>query len=588
MIHVPEMPKVSNNPERSFSFFALALLILAAIIGSLVNFPPGDSWTHGWTVLRWLQGDFVFNHWSSTLALPQQLLGWIINFGNSEINWAALSILSAAVTIAACLLASRLPVKVYPEIPQLLSWAPLLTILFIASPYTLKIALGFMTDGYYLFFMTVSLWFLLSALSVSEQTTTSRNRRWIGFASFAALAGLQRTHGLVLFIIAGLWLFFIKILPSLRKGLPEISNKRGDKSSNSSWFPFLLCVFGLILTLTIISSPECRLARAHEVQSEFRLFWTGQMMSYTSIIKNRIELIFGILHHLGLALLPITLIARLDRIAAERKGEIKVISWFYVISGTIFLLLTAGFWEKGELFPYLENSITAEGFGPRSDTIALTAGHTLNYYYRILLTIFGTIGGMLIIWFIGRSMKFKAINWSAPSSLMMLIGLAHLGLILLNPNFFDRYLVPLVPFVFCWIAPFLKNIPRKARTVSWIMTLILLGWSSWGNADAILWSKAKWDLASELRHKGIPSSEVLAGYEPDGFYNFTNENYISNQGNRIINDKRLWWVRKLNLPIHPRYVMIEKGAATTGTPFESYEKTEFENSRMEVLQAPAH
>jgi hypothetical protein len=253
-----------------------------------------------------------------------------------------------------------------------------------------------------------------------------------------------------------------------------------------------------------------------------------------------------------------------------------------VVGGTAFVIITLALYgSRSELFPYLGNSLTPEGFGPRTDTIALTNGHQMSHAWRMVLTIIGTLGGMTLIWILSRAVRIRGIDWRAPSTLIGILGLAHLGLILLNPNFFDRYLIPIIPFAFIWLAPILKDIPAKARIIGWVLVLVFLIWSIWGTMDYLGWTKSKWDLENELITKqNVPASEIVAGYEPDGFYNFKNEIYVNRQANYFPNAWP-WWNQKLILKIDPKYVIVEKGSYPSGN-LANYAPSGISNDRMEV------
>ena len=575
-----------DKRRRDFALLSIALLIAAAVAASFIDFPPGDSWTHGWTVQSWLDGKFVLNQWVSTLALPQQILGWLVNFGAKAVMWSRLSVMTAVVTVLGILLAARLPARLFPQWPQLKEWAPLFAIVALAPTFTLKVATGFMTDGYYLFFLTSSLWLLLGILNEPDQSNASWIRRWVGFAALGTLAALQRTHGLVLLSMVGIWVLFAK---AYGKGESKVGGTgwRGWRR----WFAIGVCAIGFILSLAIIQNPALRPTRALEVTQDMIRFWRGQEMPLDQVGLDRIRLIFRILQHLGLALLPLALIARLDGFVAERKSGKRAMNWWYILGGTVFLLYAIRLYVTAqELFPYLGNSLTPEGFGPRADTIALTAGHMLPEWERLLLTLAGTIGGMVLIWILSRTVKIRAVDWRAPSTLIGLLGVVHLGLVFLTPDFFfDRYLLPLLPFAFCWLALVLKDIQPKARLIGWMVVIPLLVWSIWGTADALDWTKSKWDLAAELRSRGVAANEIVGGYEVDGFYNYSG--YAYHDPNRpVTRAVRLasgfWWIDDFAWNIRPVFVIVEKGAKIEGTRLRRYRHTGIMNDRMEVLAAP--
>ena len=554
--------------DRGFFSLAIFSVLASAIAASYINFPPGDSWTHVWTVNQWLNGKFILSDWASAVAYPQQVLGWLIDSFSGKISFSSLSILTAVVTVTGCLIAAQIPARLFPQYPKLKNWAPLFFVVTLAPPFTLKIGAGFMTDGYYFLFMAASIYLLLGAINDWEKSpNVIWIRQWAGFGGFGILASLQRAHGLVMLFIVAVWLF-----------------GNAYKGSKRYWLAFGTTTTAFVLSAIILSLPEMHTARSSEVTKEMGLFWTGHIMSFGALIKDRLFLIFGILEHFGFALLPIALLARLEKSRQEKIEGRKIVNWFYVLSGTAFLVSVLWLIDKGNGFPYLPNSLTKEGFGPRSDTIALAQINVLPLWITVVLTIIGTIGGIVLIWLISRTVKKIKIDWLSSQTLIGLIGLAHLGLVLINLNFFDRYLLPIIPFALCWLAPILADAKPKARSIGWIIAIPFLIWSLWGTCDYLSWTKAKWDIAAELRSSGIAPDRIIGGYEIDSYYNYKNENYPGM--NFKAREDMPWWIDKLGLPISPEYVVIEKGADISGTPWENYEPTEFENGKFHVIKNP--
>jgi hypothetical protein len=571
-----------KKTSSQYTFFIVCLIIVAAVPAAFINFPPGDSWTQAWAVQQWLDGKFILNDWSSTLALPQQIIGWIVEFGRTTVDFGSLAVVTAIVTILALALTAKLPSRLYPQWTSLGSWAPLLVMTALAAPFTLKVAAGFMTDAYYLLFTVSALWLLIGA-TVGPGGETSRGwvRLWIGFAAFATLAALQRTHGLTLLFITLVWIIFAKIVGN-KKSDPRFEGWRG-------WFPVIVCAVGFILSMAIMSDPNLRPARSVEVQQEVINFWMGKTIPLPGMAIDRIKLIFGILMHFGFAMIPVTVVVWLSKglTAKCKEDKVSILTPWLLIGEIVLGILFIALALKHEYFPYLGNSITIEGFGPRTDTIALTAGHHMSLAYRLLLSLIGLFGAASLIWLLSKSIKIFKIDWRAPSTLIGLLGLAHLGLVFLNPNFFDRYLIPIIPFAYIWLAPFLKDVQAKQQKIGWAIVAVLLIWSVWGTADYLDWTKSKWDLAAQVRSDGYNANTMIAGYEVDGYFNFSNEKY--REPNNIYQSPEVreidlpWWVSKLNLPITPAFVIIENGSNILDTPWQGSGPLVESNDRMLCL-----
>lgn len=574
-------------PEKKigqFTLFSILMCVAAASLGSFIYFPAGDSWTQGWTVQEWMDGNFVLNDWASALALPQQILGWAINIGSDSVSWSGLSILTALVTMLGCLLAARLPARLFPQWPGLTEWAPLFTFVLLAPTFTMKIAAGFMTDGYYLFFLAASMYILLGIIVNPPRWSNSEwTWKWLGFATLATLAALQRTHGLLLLFVVAIWVLVAKII---RPGDETDENFKGWRG----WFPVIISILGFAFALAVLKYPGFAPARTSEVTLEMRRFWE-ELFASPGLALLRPDLLVGILQHFGLAMLPVIFIARMQKAKEERAGGKKVVNWWYVTLGTLFIILMFMEWTNrfkagaGIWFPYSPNSLSPEGFGPRSDTLVLTAGHELATWIRFILTVLGTCGGIFLAWLLSRTVRLKGVNWRSPGTLIALIGLAHIAIIFVNKNFFDRYLLPMMPFALMWLAPLLKNTPAKSRLPLWILTLALLAFSLWGTADFLGWTRAKWDISNKAREMGMPANQIVVGYDVDGIFNYSNETYpgLVFEGRPNIG---VWWVDRLGMRNQPYYIVFEEGADPSGTFWKNYIRTEISNDRMRVWANP--
>lgn len=568
--------------KRNYTAFCVILLIAGIIPAAYINFPAGDSWTHGWTVEQWINGNHELNDWSSALALPQQVAGWLFNLGRQTVSWTGLSILTWIVTSIGLLIAALLPWKLYPDKKQIRDWAPLFAITMLATSFTLKISAGFMTDGYYFLLLVIALWLLIDSVMAFRSTGgSSFFIKWILYAFIGMLAALQRSHGFLLLLLPIVWILITKIFPN--KDSSEKHNKRW------AWGAFYILVSGFVIAIAVNGIDSLVPARSAEVGEEVKTFWLMETMPFKSLLRDRWDLAFGIMQHLGWALMPVALIARLEKTRQEKDTGKKTINWWYVIPGAMFMLYTFIIWgSNGRMFPYLENSMTADGFGPREFTIALISGNKLPDSIRATLTLFGTGGGVILIYLLSRTVTLKNIDWKSPQALIGLIGLGHLGILFLNPHFFDRYLLPLLPFCLVWLAPILAESPARSRLGGWILVVLFMGFNLWGTRDSLDWTKSKWDLENELISGGIPSSSIVGGYEVDGYYNFSNENYV--QANKMgvpveyeIYGQMVqvpWWVGRLGLHITPDVIICENGSDVSGTPYEAYIKTDISNERM--------
>ena len=556
-------------------------MVIAAVCGSCINFPAGDSWTHAWTVQLWLDGDGSYNNWASAKAYPQQWIGWLAHVGNTtEVDWSRLSVLTAIFTTLGALIAARLPALYFPEYKRLNDWSPLFAVVILSMSFTMKAGAGFMTDGYYFFLLCCALWLIPFIVRISK--SLPNYTFLISCLIFAGtIASMQRSHGYLLMLFPALWI-----------GMRFMYSKAKKIDLPASSSLHLAAAIGMIpisMFLLHVDIPDP--ARSSEVMTELKNFWTVKDSSYGELAKDRGLLIFGMLQHLGMVLLPVSIVARLQMWMEQRDTEGKnKVNWWYVGFGAVFMILTFHQWGVQErMFPFIPNSITPEGFGPRSDTLAVTEGSMMSEWIRTSLTLLGTGGGVVLIWLLSRTFTLKDIDWTSPRVLAAVIGLGHAGIVLLNPHFFDRYLLPLIPFLLIWLAPAIGRAKPQSRQGSWILVTLYFVFSMWGTIDYLDWTKSKWELTNEALDRGVPAEYIIAGYEVDGFYTFENDNYPEpGLPWHPLTGVVPWWVSRVGLPNMPVWVLVEDESNLRGTVYEGYVESDIRDDRMMFVVNPEY
>jgi len=97
-------------------------------------------------------------------------------------------------------------------------------------------------------------------------------------------------------------------------------------------------------------------------------------------------------------------------------------------------------------------------------------------------------------------------------------------------NFFDRYLIYLLPLLLAAAAVRLHNCKTVAKVLPW--AIALMGIFTWaGTSDYLSWNRAKWQLAYSAQKYGIKPEEVTAGFDYDGWHNY------ERNADKVIHDK---------------------------------------------------
>jgi hypothetical protein len=216
-------------------------------------------------------------------------------------------------------------------------------------------------------------------------------------------------------------------------------------------------------------------------------------------------------HALGLATLPFLLVKPI-----RGHGIPFLVAVWFLLQGAVLLPLRGqGFSYNGEAFsfgwtfPYLGNLITPWGTLP--DTAIGRRPLVLGLYIRSGLTVAGCLGGAALLVRLGCGVR----TWLRSGSLGWFT-LAHLGLLLVAPKLFDRYLLCLLPGALA-LATWMP-ITRPHRVAS-AAAFLLLGLASFGLAhDWLAWNSARWELGRRALSRGIPITDIEGGFEWDGWH----------------------------------------------------------------------
>jgi hypothetical protein len=225
---------------------------------------------------------------------------------------------------------------------------------------------------------------------------------------------------------------------------------------------------------------------------------------------------FVAVHLAGLSALPLLF-------AGWRGG-----SWKAPAAVCVLFLLAAGYWWQygnylpyGGLFPYTENMLTPWGaFTGSKFTGLLVVGERpllLDTGARVVLTGLGCAAGAALVVQVARRWRPEA--WAAPLPLFALFGVPF---VLIAPDFYDRYLLFLLPGALALVATDRAGVPETelARPrLPPLATLTALGLLSVGLMhDWLAWNAARWQLGRRALARQIEPREIEGGVEWDAWY----------------------------------------------------------------------
>lgn len=220
---------------------------------------------------------------------------------------------------------------------------------------------------------------------------------------------------------------------------------------------------------------------------------------------------FAVTHFLGLASLPAL---ALDPWPRSWKSFALTLA---VLAGcALYWAGNASYLPYGGLFPYTENMLTPWGaFAGSQFTGPLQVGHRpvlLGWGARLVLTAVGCVAGALLV-----LRLIERVRAGTPAGPILLYSLCQIPFLLIAPEFYDRYLLVLVPGA---LALAVERQPASApRWLPGLGVLVAVGLVSVCLMhDWLAWNAARWELGRRALERHIPARAIEGGFEWDGWF----------------------------------------------------------------------
>ncbi len=203
-------------------------------------------------------------------------------------------------------------------------------------------------------------------------------------------------------------------------------------------------------------------------------------------------------------------------------------SWKGLAAVFLLFLLIAGYWWQygnylpyGGLFPYAENMLTPWGaFAGSKFTGLLVVGERpllLDTGARVVVTVLGCLAGAAFVVQVAR--RWRAAACASPQPLFALFGIPFL---LVAPDFYDRYLLFLLPGALALVAAHRPNVPHAESGrpgLAPLAAVTALGLVSIGLMhDWLAWNTARWQLGRRAMARQIEPRDIEGGVEWDAWY----------------------------------------------------------------------
>ena len=459
---------------------ALAALALAAlVIGPLKDFPLDDDWVPYLTVVHLVkEGRLMIMDYAAMTTVWHAAWGGlfaaVLGLGHGALRLSTLALSAASLQLFRGL----------AEPPRgRAAWALSPEWLLLANPLFFALSFTFMTDVPYL------AWSLLSLALYREALRRDETGWWLAASAAASLAFLVRQIGLAIpaGVLLHLWL-----------------GGRLDRRR-------LLLVAAL--PLAAWAAHGIWFARTHggvTFYGDLLRRATRHHLSRPLVFAAKAYLrLSGALIYFGLFTLPWSAALSARRLKLPRPLPAAALLAAFVP------LLAA------KRFPFFFGVIDERGIGFTSlaDRALKPAGLLGEPWFHALLVAAGILS--CLAW-LARGRELARAAREEDARLLAVPCLLPLLAALASPKFFDRYLLPALPWVLLvgWRAAREELSGRAPTLAATGLSAALLLWPLAGTCDWLNWNEARWSAARAAVASGIPPEYVQAGSEWLGVHLF--------------------------------------------------------------------
>ena len=534
----------SSIPRRTV---AIDMLIIASlwcaslfIVNPFGNFPLNDDWSFGLTVKRLIEhGDFRPTGWTSMPLITNVLWGSVFCI-RSGFSFTALRLSTLTLSLLG-ILGGYLLVRDLRQ-PRWLAITIAFTLGF--NPIYYALSNTFMTDVPY------------TAITILAAIFFARNLRTDSY--------LDLLIGSTLAIAATLSRQLAISVP-LAFAVSSILT-RGFRNRNllRAAIPLALCL-GALLVFQQWLTVGGRLPALYDAKTKGLLDTLTDPEVLSLVVNNTYV---GLLY-LGLFLLPVLIFSLADIMRSNRTQAIVILT---LAMGTMVVSTLCG---EDYRMPMSGNVLIKSGIGPLTlrDTYVLGLDHVpaLPASFWFVITAMSVLGAAFLIAtlavrvinLVGRPrLGAKTSDNEAVGIFFLLSAMIYL-LPLLASDFFDRYLVPPIPFFAIGIAGMSDHFPRFSLATTRIPRLaaiaLLAGFSLFaigGTRDYVGWNRVRWEALHDLtEHKHVSAADIDGGFEFNGLYLY-DPHYQRDPR------KSWWWVQRDTYQIGfqnvPGYTVIKE------------------------------
>ena len=393
--------------------------------------------------------------------------------------------------------------------------------LFLFNPLYFVLTYTFMTDAHFVALSVLATYGYLRGLDEAN----ARHARWtITASALAALAYLSRPQGALIPIGVVLTLALARRLRFNRAGAVRVLHV--------AFVPFTVFLIHQWWLRHVNGVPSAQTAFTHAVVS--------MPLSEAASLVVRISTVQGA--YVGLFLLPVA-----AALIVSLRSIVRSVRWQgWLLLGAGALVMTVGvvhFARRGRQMPYVASSPGMGQWGLGTDSVVGSRPALFQHWFFDLLTVVSLIGLAVIVLALAQAAFDRSLTHRLAAGLcgslvvMMALGAIPPSATISPLTTFDRYLVPMIPFVIAvgiWAARGLRQ-PRFVLPAGVVAMTVI---SVIGTRDSLVFEQAVWKMADHANSLGVANTQLDAGASRTRYY-------LANQAPRVPlarGASQPWWV----------------------------------------------
>lgn len=475
--------------------FLLVIYVLSVVIvNPLGNFPLLDDWSYARAVQGLVErGDWRPTGWTGMSLITQSLWGAIFcvpaGFSFNALRFSTL-------TLAIVAIISVYLLFVINNRRRLL--AVLAAVTFGFNPIYFELSNTFMTD------VPFTALAMLSSIFYVRCIRRFRSLDLLIGCALSLAATLCRQIGLFLPLAFAIALVIQRVM---------------QRSFSIRWFlrailPSVLCATALVLF-------EQWMRNTGRMPAQYGMFGENRSMSIKAI-ASRTD---AALLYLGLFCLPILLLNSGNRRMTTNSTILRAIP---TLSAGLFALLSSyfTFGPHKRWMPLIGNTLIPQGLGP----LTIPGSYEqLPFPFWGFITVLSVVGGALLVRAMTGSsvmlLQKMTISDTSEEDIIKIFFLIAIGIYafpILVGGLFDRYLVPLVPFLLYLDADGLPHdgVGSTVRRFASVALIVLTAtFSVVGTRDYLTWNRIRWQVLAKFQQiSSLNALDINGGFEYTGWF----------------------------------------------------------------------